>query len=1169
MRYEFGDFTLDTGRHELLRAGAPIKLRPKVFQVLAYLVEHRDRMVPKDELLETIWPRVVGEAVLNSCVMAARKAVGDDGRAQGVIKTMHGLGFRFVAPVRPADAAAKAEPQPAGDPAPTPPADPLPPPPDPPAAGPPVRPAPRDRSAGLGTEHKTVTVLACAVAEAEQIAQRIGAEAMHAMMQGFFDHARAVMDRYEGTIVQWWGDGFVALFGAPRAHEDDGRRAVLAALEINRPPEDAALPEAGRTAEQGYGASIGLHTGPVVVGALQDSQFARPYTARGETTDIATRLQADASPGRVLLSEATYRLVETEIDVEPAADGGPYRLLGATRRRGGVPRRLQGTRSRFVGRNEELAILQDRLARAEQDSGQVISVIGAPGIGKSRLLDEFREGLGADTATVLKGHCLPYGRETPFMPLIDMVRDLCAIADTDGPDRIAEKVRAHLDGGESPEFAEALLLELLGVPIDRAILRPLSPQARRTRTFALLNALVFDAAAIRPVMMMVEDLHWIDATSEEWLDGFVARLGDAAILLLVTYRPPYNPGWLGRSSATQLALPPLTAADSTALVRSMLDRDGVADDVADDIVARGDGNPFFLEELTQTFDEADGDQGAASIPDTVQAVLSSRIDRLDRAHKQLLQMCAVIGARIPHALLQHVAELDADMLEAGLDHLQAAGFLLRSREARMRLYRFRHALTQDVAYQSLLRGSREALHARLADILERDFADIVDGHPEVLARHHTEAGHAEAAIGYWQRAGRAAYERSAHVEAIGYASRGLDVLATAPDDGDRAATELSLQLTLAPALMAARGYGAPEVEQACNRARALCEHIGDERQMFRALVGLWNFYWVRGELSTARDVAGQLLGLAERANDPVREIRAHAAMGEILFHTGELAESHRHLQRGVALYESVPKHSFATQTPQVACLCYAAWASWHLGHGDRSLDHAADAVALADELAHPLSRALSRTLKAELHQFRLEIGACRDLAEQAVDVCREQQLPFWEGSAKVILGWAQAMGGDFDLGHRTLEDGLAIFAKTGARVQHSPWLGMLAEIHSQAGRVEDGLRFVEEALSWVDRTGEQHYHAELWRLRGELLLGMGAHSDAKEAEQAFTKSLEIARRQGAVLRELRAAMSLAGLQRQQRRSEEARALLKPLLARHADLDCADMRHARTLLHSFS
>lgn len=1179
MRYSFGDYILDTERHELLRADTPIKLRPKVFQVLAYLVSHRDRMVPKDELLGTIWPRVVGDAVLNSCVMAARQAVGDDGRAQNVIKTRHGLGYRFVAPASEsehgsADMEAPEDPRPATDHQPShpPAAEPTPPPP-----GPGTTP---NMPSGLAREHKTVTVLACAIVQAEEFAQRLGAEAMHELMQGFFRHARTVMDRYEGTIVQWGGDGFLALFGAPVAHEDDGRRAVLASVELTEllkepEPSKAGSPPADSPINDGHIASIGLHTGPVVVGAMDETPFQQPYTARGETTDIASRLQSDAAPGGILLSENTYRQVEAEIEAEPQdgrKDSPPaYRFLGIVKRRAGVPQRFQSHLSQFVGRSTELAILHERLARAVSEAGQAISVTGVPGIGKSRLLDEFCQSLSAEAVMFLRGQCLPYGKTTPYLPLVELVRDLCAIGETDDTLNTTTNVRAYLERMETTEETEPLLLELLGVPVERELLIRLSPQARRARTFALLNELLFAAATARPMVIVIEDLHWIDATSQEWLDGFVARLGDSAILLLVTYRPPHSPAWLGRSSATQLALPPLTPRHSAMLVKSIFSQAELAHTVTEDLVAKGDGNPFFLEELTQAMDgDPDGPRSAA-IPDTVQAVLASRIDRLDPIRKRLLQTCSVIGPRIPHALLRHVSGVDEDILDLGLAQLEETGFLLEARAMPVRTFRFKHALTQDVTYQGLLRGSRENLHAQLAEILERHFDDIVAHQPEMLARHHTEAGNSKAAVAYWQRAGRKAYERSANIEAISYSTKGLEVLAGAADDEDGAKNELSLQLTLAPALMAAKGYASPEVERASARAQTLCEQIGDERQLFRALVGSWNLYWVRGELATARDVATRLLSLAESANDPVPKIRAHAAMGEILFHTGELEASHEHLQRGVALYEEIASgHSFAAQTPQVACLSYAAWASWHLGHSDQSIAHAAEAVALADQIEHPLSLALSLTLKSELHQFRLEIHECRTFAERAVAVSRAQGFPFWEGSSLILLGWAQAMGGDFDRGHGTMKKGLTVFAETGARVQQTPWLGMLAEIHSHAGHIDDGLRIVEEALSWVDQTGEQHYSSELHRLRGELLLSTNRGGNGQAAEAAFGQAIDIARRQGAKMRELRASVNLARLRQDRGRTEEAAKVLQSALSRCAeDRGGTEISGARSLLDSLS
>lgn len=1146
MRYVFGRYTVDTEHHELLRGDSPVKVRPKVFRVLAHLIAHRDRMVSKGELLETIWPNIVGEEVLNSCVMAARRSVGDDGRAQGVIKTIHGLGYRFVASVLECEQ----HPEASG--------------PQPPWGE--VLPGGSDVQPGspgvdhseygampsgvldLSMEQRTVTVLACGIVQADALAEHIGPEAMHELMDAFFGQARAVMSLYEGTIVQWLGDGFLALFGAPVAHEDDARRAALAALDLCAALELHGAAMSDPSLEEACHVSMGLNTGPVIVGSLQETPTAPIYTARGTTTDKAVRLRSAASPGTVLVSDSTYDLIKAEFCAAPWP-GSPelptaYRIKGVSQRRAGVPQRLRGHSSRFVGRSQELAILRDRLSRAETGLGQVVCISGPPGIGKSRLLEELRRGLSSDQVCYLEGHCFPYGTNTPYLPLVELVRGLCEISESQDAAEASARIRSRLGQTEITAETELLALELLGIPTEHEALSRLSPQARRARTFALLEDLLFAAAAARPTVVVLEDLHWIDASSEDWLSYLVTRLGEAALLLVVTYRPPYTPDWLGRSWATQLALPPLTHSDSSVLLYSILSRGSAEPELAEGLVAKAEGNPFFLEELTHAFNSRSNGPWLGAIPDTVQAVLTARIDRLDPQHKQILQICAVIGTPVPRDLLMEVSALGGESLDGLLRALEEAELLYELRTVAERTYRFKHALTQEATYQSLPKRNRARLHARIAQILERHFHHIVSAQPESLARHHSGAENAMAAVGYWQRAARMAYERSANVEAISYATKGLEFLTNSTIENRRAEHELSLQLTLAPALMATKGYGATEVEPVYRRAQELCAEIGDSRQLFRTLVGVWNFHWVRGELEIAREVAERLLHLTRQAGDPTRALRAHAAMGEILLHLGELEDSLRHLTRGIELYSATPRRSFATKIPEVVCLCYASWALWHLGFSEQSLRRAEEALALAEELSHPMSLALCLALKSELHQFRLEVADCLGVAEQAVAVSRDQGLPFWEGTATINLGWAQAMGGELDRGHRTMQDGLELFTGTGARVQRTAWFGMLADIHCLGARYDDGLVAVREALSWVGETGEQYYLSELLRLKGALLLGRGRPADADSAEKSFRSSLEIARRQGARMRELRAAISLARLLRDQGRTEEALDLLQ-------------------------
>jgi class 3 adenylate cyclase len=619
MRYVFGDCTLDTERYELWRAGTLVKLRPKVFDVLAYLLAHRERVVSKQELLEQLWPKqFVGEATLNTCIQAARQAVGDAGQAQRVILTLHGRGYRFVADVevrghmlresaRPLSPTTASQLELRGHVLEA-------------LSSPQERSlvtslaAPRAENEPLTShvleaEHKPVTVLSCGLAEATTVAARLGAEAMHRLMQAFFAMARQVMQRYGGTLTHVVGDGFLALFGAPMAQEDHARRAVLAAVELHQTWQEQQKEE-----RLVLLLCNGVHSGAVVVGRLgEDAQ--RLYTAVGETIDLASRLRQLAAPSAILISATTQQLVQDEVQVD---DGGTvnaaettaampvYTVRRIAQRRAGVPGRRGRAWSRFVGRTRELAILHERLAYAAGGEGQVIGIAGEPGIGKSRLLFEFRQSLSGRPVRYYEGHCLAYGNATPYLPVRDLLRQVCGITEADGPEAITAKVqRSVQEAGVTSAEEPLLLFQLLDVPLQGERIAEISPPARRSRTFALLRQVFVHHSQRQPLVLAVENAHWIDATSEAWLTTLAERLPSAAILLLVTYRPGYHPSWLGQSAATQMALPRLTPRDSLTVVQSILPTKPLSEAVRQEMVSKAAGNPFFLEELAWTIREHD------------------------------------------------------------------------------------------------------------------------------------------------------------------------------------------------------------------------------------------------------------------------------------------------------------------------------------------------------------------------------------------------------------------------------------------------------------------------------------------------------------------------------------------------------------------------------------
>ncbi|MGH8068634.1 MAG: AAA family ATPase [Candidatus Entotheonellia bacterium] len=713
MRYRFGDYVLDTQRHELHHAGVPIKLRRKVFQVLVYLLVHRDRVVSKQELLAQLWPdQFVGEAALTSCIQALRRALGERGRTPRYLRTLHSQGYRFVGAVEarehlPVDDVLHVFPLHGGEGA--------------------IRqaegPSPSLPSTlvdlespawvALDGEHKPVTVLCGALAEALTLAARLGPEAMYHLILDVLALAQDTVQRYAGTLTQVTGDSFLALFGAPMALEDHARRAVLAAFELR---QRLRVPEVLRGQPHGLAVCLGLHTGPVVVGPLAyDSQ--RPYTAAGDTLHVATRLQQRAAPDTLLVSAATYALVQDEVHgeaCEPLSLDGPsapvpvYAIRGLLRRRAGVPWSGARPLSRLVGRTQELALLAELFEHMESGQGQVVGIVAEAGGGKSRLLYEFGQRLAGKRVTYLAGRCLSYGQALPYHPIIDLLRTNCGITEADSPAAIAGKVRMGLqEVGLDVEASAPYLLQLLGVKEGTECLVGFTPEAIKAHTFETLRQMSLHGSQRRPLVVEIEDLHWCDNTSEDYLTWLVESVAGAAILLLVTYRPGYRPPWLDKSYATQVALRNLGPQDSMTVVRSTRQHHELPANLEQMIIDKAEGNPFFLEELTRAvLDHADVGTDV-SVPETIQGVLMARIDRLPEAPKRLLQTAAVLGREVSPPLLEAMWD-GPRPLEPLLLTLTRQEFLLARPGPEGAVYVFKHALTQEVAYESLLTTRRQA-----------------------------------------------------------------------------------------------------------------------------------------------------------------------------------------------------------------------------------------------------------------------------------------------------------------------------------------------------------------------------------------------------------------------------------------------------------------------------
>jgi predicted ATPase len=648
------------------------------------------------------------------------------------------------------------------------------------------------------------------------------------------------------------------------------------------------------------------------------------------------------------------------------------------------------------------------------------------------------------------------------------------------------------------------------------------------------------------------------------LAALVERLAGMSILVLTTYRPGYRPPWLDKSYVSQVALSRLTPADSRQVVQAVLGTRQIPEGLMRAVLAKADGNPFFLEELARAVVEHDTAQGPVSVvPETVQAVLAARIDRLPPAAKRLLQVAAVIGKDVALSLLQAVAGLPEAELFQQLFQLQAGEFLYESLLEGAPAYTFKHTLTQEVAYQSLLRPVRQQLHGHIAQVLVERFPATAETQPERLAQHYTEAGLAEQALPYWQRAGQQALQRSANLEAVAHLTSGLALLATLPNTPARAQQELDLQLALGPALMAIRGFAAPEVEQTYARARELCAQVGDTPQLFPTLRGLCRFYQSRGPLPTARELGEQLYRLAQREAVPTHLLEAHDALGSTLFYLGDYVTAQTHIEQGIARTDPTAERALTLHhvvSPGVRCLAIAANVLWCLGYPTRAVQRSQEALALAQALAHLQSLAYAQHTAAFLYHRRRETPALQAQADALLTLATAQEFPLWVGHGTFWQGWALAMQGQG-------EAGLAAVPATGQTLSQPYQLVLLAEVAGHVGQVAEGLRWLAEALTSFAASGRGDMLTEAYRLQGEFLLRQ-ATPDAAQAEICFQQALAVARRQQAKSWELRAAMSLARLWQHQGKGAAAWELLTPVYDWFTEgFDTADLQEARGLLEA--
>jgi class 3 adenylate cyclase/predicted ATPase len=1041
-------------------------------------------------------------------------------------------------------------------------------------------------------ERRQLTVLFCDLVDSTVLAGQLDPEDWRAVVRAYQDTCAKVIQRFEGHIAQYLGDGLLVYFGYPRAHEDDAQRAVRTGLGIleamgtlnTRLVRDQRVRLAVR---------IGIHTGLVVVGEM-GSGSRHEHLALGDTPNIAARLQGLAAPDTVVISEATARLVQgyftcralgtqtlKGLDTPVRA----YQVVGASAAQSRLDVAGATGLTPLVGREAEVGLLQERWVQSREGLGQVVLLSGEAGIGKSRLVQVLTERIVDTGASRLTLRCSPYHTKSALYPVIEHLQRLLHWHRDATPDvRLATLEQALQTAGLPLAETVPLLAALLAVPVpERYPPLTLSPQRQKQKTQEALVAWLLAEATQQPVLAVWEDLHWADPSTLELLGLLLDQVPTARLLLVLTGRPEFRPSWAPRSYITPLTLTRLVRPQVEEMVLRVTGGTPLPSEVVQQIVAKTDGIPLFIEELVKTILESGlvreeagryvltGPLPPLAIPTTLQDALMARLDRLALV-KELAQLGAVLGREFSYEVLRAVAPLDEATLQQALAQLLEAELLYQRGHPPQATYLFKHALVQDAAYQSLLRSTRQQYHQRIAQVLEGQFPQVIEMQPELLAHHYTEAGLAEQAIPYWQRAGQQASDRSANVEAVSHLTTGIELLKTLPETPAHTQHALTLYTALGAALLMAKGHAAPEVEDAYTRARALCQQVGETPELVPVLFGLWRSYIGRSQLRTAREIGDTLLRLAHRAHDPAFAVIAHHTLGWTWFCLGELPAARQHAEEGIVRY-TPDQHQARVfrmgQDPGVACRATAALTLWLLGYPAQALARLHEALALAHALSHPFSVAWARCMAAWVSQFCRDVPAVHEQAEAAVVLATAQGFPLWATQGTILQGWALAMQGQGEAGMAQLREGLAAYRATGSTQHVSYYYTMLVDISAHLGDTADGLQALAEAHTLLEQQEARWWEAEVCRLRGVLLLRQPGTPPA-EAEACFQLALDVARRQQAKSLELRAAMSLARLWPQQGKRAEAYDLLAPLYGWFTEgFDTADLQEAKALLDALA
>lgn len=1038
-------------------------------------------------------------------------------------------------------------------------------------------------------DRRQLTVMFSDLVDWTRLSAQIDPEQLHLLVREYHDACAAAIRRYDGHIAQYLGDGVLAYFGHPRAHEDDAQRAIRSGLEIVSAIR-LLNAQVGSRAPVRLSVRIGIHTGVVVVGDVGGGEK-HERLALGNAPNVAARLQSLAEPDTVVISERTRQLTG---GVFECADLGvqslkgvaePIRVWRVEGQRRATTRFEAATRGRatpLVGREQEIGVLLDRWQLVKEGMGQMVLVSGEAGIGKSRVLRDLYDRIRPEISTSMRFQCSAYHTGSAFHPIIESFAQILELSPDDSAQTRLERLESVMLGRyQRPLRDLQLVAAILSVPAEEKY-GPLSLAPRRQREETIRALLDLAEAAVhgQPSLMLFEDAHWSDPSSLDVLAHLAKRLDRVPMLVLITHRPDTALHIETQDRVTRLALSRLSPAHSNAIVSRLLSGRSLPANVLEQIVERTDGVPLFIEELTKSVLESPGAAGgnlpfgangagdAITVPATLRDSLMSRLDRLPMA-KLVAQIGSIIGREFRHDLVAAVAPVSAPEVENALQGLMESGLLTARSSSVGPIYAFKHALLQDVASDSLLRSVRQELHAKIARTLEGCFAETARSQPELLAHHYTQAGLVDLAVRYWQQAAALAVKRSADVEAVGHLERGLDLLSSMPDSIEKKRGELDLYTALTPVLVSIRGYASPEVEAAHDRAHTLCEEVGNVAQRFAVLRHSYQVALLQARYRLATQYANQLLALADVEGNSGFAIDARVGIGFASLYAGKFREAFRQIEKAYTLFVPEQHQYYWLRYGvdlELACLVYGARVCWILGMADESARRAR--LAIERSQTSPVSLSVAQTLgmMAVLCQTSGDDDGTREWAGRTISYSLEHGHPYWAALGSIVQGWLTARSGDPQEGCRLLDRSLGAYRSTGARLGLSWFLLLKAEAHQYAGDLDQSIDILAEARAHVRATGEAYYEAEILRRTGTLALEKHGRDAAPDAERWFQKAVAVATRQHARSWQIRAATDLARLWNSAGRQDASRALLIPIIESFTEgLDSADLRAARDLL----